>query len=446
MSLVLVIAVGAAVGLVIRGRNVSPAPEKPEASGQADPAAVVVTDEEITKLVEQHSKALTSGDVNAYTSIFDKQNAALVRDQRKLFANLRKVPLAEAAYRVLRREGRAEDTFGRAVKFNQDVAFVHRLSGIDLRPVSEWYRWTMEKASANAPLVVTKVEGAPPTILGGEGSKTVYYPGPWDIWPDISITRAGAGMIMARTEDSALAKRIAPMVAKAAQRNLDFWKRNGDPSAPVPSGFAVALVKGQTQLGNLFRKQKVDEAGVSIPMPSWVTSGDDMRIGGTRVVMDTGSPFFDSSAEMLEISTHELAHSLLASVDSAQFSLFGKANWIVEGFAEYMANRDSPINRNIRYQTGRAYLAGQLATPFTGALPSNMTWGYKGMTSANYLMGHLAMRYIAERYGERELTEGVIAAYRAPGDDSETALFKVLGVSKTNFERQWASYVRRQLA
>ncbi|NUP79046.1 MAG: hypothetical protein HOV96_16035 [Nonomuraea sp.] len=445
VSLVVAIVVGAGVGLVLRGRVGGQSPQRPEASGKSDPNAVVVTDEEIAQLVDAHGKALSSGNAEAFTSIFDEDNAALIRDQRKVFANLRKVPLSEVTYRVLRREGRAEDSFGRAVKFTQDVAFVHRFAGIDLRPVSEWYRWTLEKASADAPLVVTKVGGAPPPMLSG-GSKSVYYPGPWDIWPDITVTRAGTSVILTRPEDAALARRVSPAIAAAARTNLEFWKRNGDPAAPVPGGFAVALVKGQAQLGNLFRKEKAHEAGVSIPMPAWGSLGDDVKIGGTRVVMDTTSPFFTTSAGIQEVSTHELAHSLLAGLDSAQFSLFGKANWIVEGFAEYAANRGRPISQNLRYQEGRAYLAGRLGTPFPGRLPDNTFWDYKGMTSVNYLLGHLAMRYIAQRYGDRKLTTGVVAAYRADGDESETALFKVLGVNKADFERQWASYVRKQLA
>ncbi|GAB3887623.1 hypothetical protein GCM10027612_26770 [Microbispora bryophytorum subsp. camponoti] len=171
-----------------------------------------------------------------------------------------------------------------------------------------------------------------------------------------------------------------------------------------------------------------------------------MKIGGTRVVMDTTSEFFSNKQGIMEISEHELAHSLVAGLDSAQFALFGRANWITEGFAEYVAGRSRPIAQNRRADEGRAYVAGRLAMPFDGRLPSNALWDFKQMTSVNYLMGHVAMRFIAQKYGERKLVEGVVAAYRAPGDDSEAALFKVLGVTRADFERQWAGYVRGQFA
>ncbi|MEU7941933.1 hypothetical protein [Microbispora bryophytorum] len=448
LSLVLVVAVGAGVGLVLRGGGSGGSGDSgDDATGKAatDSNTVVVKDDEITKLVQSHSRALASGDAKAFTSIFDQKNAALVRDQARVFANLRKMPLAEKSYQVLRRQGRAQDSFGRGVKFTQDVAFVHRFDGIDLRPVSEWYRWTIEKASPNAPLVVTKVQGAPPTI-SGEASKTMYFPGPWDVWPDIVVAKAGDSIVLARPQDAALARRVAPTVSAAAASDLAFWEKNGDPDAAVPTGFVVALVEGKAQLGKLFRTAKANEAGVSIPMPSWGVGNDTVKIGGTRVVMDTTSEFFRNKQGIMEISEHELAHSLVAGLDSAQFALFGRANWITEGFAEYVAGRSQPIAQNRRADEGRAYVAGRLAMPFDGKLPSNALWDFKQMTSINYLMGHVAMRFIAQKYGERKLVEGVVAAYRAPGDDSEAALFKVLGVTMADFERQWAGYVRAQFA
>ncbi|MEV4113811.1 hypothetical protein [Nonomuraea sp. NPDC049695] len=436
-SLALVIALGAAVGLVLRGHAAESPERAARPSGGGDPATVVVTDADVGKLVEEHGRALAEGDLEAFMSIFDRTNAALLRDQRRVFANLRKVPLTDVSYQVLRRQGRAEDNFGRAVSFIQDVAFVHRFSGIDLRPVAEWYRWTIEKASATAPLVVTRVGGAPPPALSG-ASKTMYYPAPWDVWPDISVVRANGSLVLARPEDAALATRTALIVAAAASDVRRFWSGAGERGAPVPGGYVVALAKGPAQLGNLFRKEKANEAGVAIPMPSWKGT----EIGGTRIVVDTTSPFFGTTAGIREVVTHELAHALLAGVDNAEYSLFGKPKWIVEGFAEYVANRGKPIRSNLRYAQGRAYLAGRPPV----RLPDNTFWDYKGMTGVNYLMGHLAMRHIAGRYGERKLVQGVVAAYRVSGDESQAALLETLGVSETSFERDWAAYVRRQLA
>lgn len=449
VALVAVIAAGAGVGLVLREQRTSSLPTTAPAvtlSASPDPNAVAVTDEEIDDLITRHTKGLTGGDAETFLSIFDPADKALLKAQRRVFDNLRKVPLTDVSYQVLRRSGRSEDSFGRGVRFAQDVAFVHRFAGIDLRPVSQWYRWTLEKKGPDAPLRVTAVGGAPPPSLTGSASKTVYYPGPWDIWPDITVVRAGSSIVLAHPRHAALARRVAPTVASATATNLTYWKRHGDPQAPVPSGFVVALVAGQDQLGKLFRTSKADEAGVSIGMPSYGAFSDPVRVGGTRVVLDSTSGYFADEAGIAEITRHELAHSLVASLDSRNFSFYGTSKWIVEGFAEYLAKKHQPIARSRFLPEGRAYLAGRRAQPFTGRLPHNTEWGYRDLTSAHYFMGELAMRLIAERHGDRKLAAAVAAAYRAPGDASEAALFDSLGVSKATFERQWAAYVRRHLA
>ncbi|MFG1749800.1 hypothetical protein [Streptosporangium sandarakinum] len=410
-----------------------------EETAAADPNSVAVTTKDLENLLREHTEALGSGDLKAYTGIFDQKNTALVRQQTRLFENLRKLPISQMSYQTLQQEGRTQDSFGRGVTFNLDVAFVHQFDGIDLRPVSEWYRWTITKRNATAPLVVTKVGGAPAPM--GD-SKTVYYPGPWDIWPDVAVVKTARTVVLAHPSMAAQARRIAPIAERAAVTDLTFLGGQGVRGSAVPKGYVVTLVKGPGQLGSMYRQQKATEAGVSIPMPAWRRSGD-MPIGASRVVMDTTSSFFGTAGGTAEIFRHEFAHSTLSSLDSAKFDLFGMENWVVEGFAEYVANRGAPITANLRYPEGQAYLAGQLSQPFEGKLPDNLIWDMKGMTSVHYLMGHLAMRFIDEKYGTRKLVDFVVETYQ--GGKGGEALQKVLGTDEAQFQSQWAAYVRNQL-
>ncbi|MDH2428503.1 hypothetical protein [Sphaerisporangium sp. TRM90804] len=432
---------GAVAGVTIRGNKASYDPY------EAGPAAgaVVVTTKDLDALLARHTKALNDGDAKAYTSIFDQKNAALVQRQATTFANLRKLPLTEMSYQTMQQRGPTQDSFGRAVTFTLDVAFVHRFEGIDLGPVSEWYRWTVTKSGAKAPLTVTKVGGAPAPI--GE-SETVYYPGPWDIWPDIAFTKTEHAIVMAHPSLAAQARRLAPVAERTAVDNLAYLGEHGPPATAVPKGFVVALVKGATQLGNLFRKAKATESGVSIPMPVWKKDGnggkDELAIGGSRVVLDLTAPFFTTTAGSQEIFRHEFAHSMVASLEKGRMvSFLGLDNWIVEGFAEYVANRGRPISANVRYDSGRAYLAGRLPFQFRDDIPSNFDWEAEGMGSVNYLMGHLAIRMIAEKYGERKMLAFVVAHYQ--GESSADALRKEVGVDMADFRPKWADYVRRQL-
>ncbi|TDD27609.1 hypothetical protein E1286_47210 [Nonomuraea terrae] len=450
VALVVTVATGAGVGLLLRDQSGTATPQPGVTiSHSLAPETVVVTDAEIDDLLTRHTEGLTRGDTERFLSIFDPANEQLLQRQRRVLENLRKVPLSEAGYRVLRRSGRSEDSFGRGVTFTQDVSFVHRFAGIDLRPVSEWYRWTLEKKSADAPLRVTAVGGAPPpTLSSSSPSKTVYYPGPWDIWPDITVVRAGAGVVLARPEHAALARRVAPIVEQATAHHSAYWKRHGEHQDLVPQGYLVALVAGKDQLGKLFRTSEATEAGVSIGMPSAAVGSDDVVVGGTRVVLDTTSSFFSSTDGIGTLTRHELAHSLVSALDRSSGLSFlgGRPHWIDEGFAEYLANKHAPVTSSLRYPEGRAYLAGQRSRPFTGELPHNDIWAGGDLTDAHYFMGELIMRFTADRYGDRRLVQAVTAAYQQDNDDlAEPAFYDALGVDKAAFERQWAAYVRQQL-
>ncbi|MEU9836156.1 hypothetical protein AB0D67_31865 [Streptosporangium sp. NPDC048047] len=439
LAVLVTVGAGIVVGTVLgTAKRSGPSAEE---TAPADPASVAVTKQDVEALLKGHTAALNDGDLKAYTGIFDQENTALVQQQTRLFNNLRKLPITEMSYRTLAQEGRAQDSFGRGVTFNLDVAFVHRFKGIDLEPVSEWYRWTVSRRAAGAPIVVTKVGGAPAPV--GGASRTVYYPGPWDVWSDVSMVRTPHVVMLAPPSLAAKARRIAPIAERAAADDLAFLAKNGRRGRDVPKGFVAALVKGREQLGGLFRKEKAHEAGVSIPMFTWQSSVDALPIGGSRVVVDTASAFFGTVGGIREIFRHEFAHSALASLDGGKAGFLGLDNWMVEGFAEYVANRGSPITADVRYDEGRAYLAGRLSQPFTGRIPDNVSWDAKGMTSVNYLMGHLASRMIAERYGERRLVEFVTASYR--DGRSQDAMRKVLGVEEDRFQRQWADYVRGRL-
>ncbi|MFF5212755.1 hypothetical protein [Streptosporangium sp. NPDC000396] len=444
LAVVLTVGVGAVVGGVLNSRKQSDSPFAEE-TAPADPDSVVVTEKDLEALLADHTKALNSGDVKAYTKIFDQKNTALVQQQSRTFANLHKLPLTAVSYQARQQQGRAHDSFGRGVKFTFDVAFVHQFKGLDLAPVSEWYRWTVTKASVKAPIVITKVEGAPAPV--GE-SKTLYYPGPWDIWPDISVVSTDHSIVLAHPKLAARAKQVAPIAEQAAVNDLTFWKKNGGKTDAIPNGFVVALVEGQTQLGNMFRKSKANEAGVSIGLFAVPSVNDlnsqKLEIGGTRVVMDTTSPFFRTAEGTVEIFRHEFAHSTVASFDALKGDLLsGLDKWVVEGFAEYVANRGHPISTNVRFREGQAFVQGRLPAKFQRKLPENIYWDLQGMTSVNYLLGHLANRYIAERYGEPKLVEFITATYQ--GGKSEEALRKVLGTDAESFQRQWAAYVQQQL-
>lgn len=430
-------AIGVGVGLNGRDED-DPAPKAAAAAN-----GVTVTQQELDALLERHSKALRDKDLTGFLAPFDPARKELVAGQTQLFKNLGKLPLSVSEYRTVAQQGRTSDSFGRGVTFQLDVSFVHQFDGYDLTPVAEWYRWTIVRESKGAPIKVTAVTGAP-AALGS--SKTVYYPGPWDKWRDIHVERTAHTLVITDAGMAAEARRYAPVAEAAVRDDFAAWQAGGV-TGNTPKGFVISLVKGKKDLGSLYRinKEETTESGVSIGMVSTEARQKGIDIGGSRVVIDVADRSFFAPGDKegpREIFRHELAHSLVATLqDADKLDFFdGIENWIVEGFAEYMAHRGEPLRASGRAAQARAVIR---SGGWDGKLPGNFEWGIPAdHVSFHYWLGHAAMQHLAEKYGEQKLFQFVAARYR--GATAEQACQQVLGVPLTEFQSGWSAYVRAQ--
>jgi len=440
--LALTLCAGTAVGVIVglRDRGGDDAAPKAAAAGAN---GVTVTQQELDDLLGRHSKALADKDLTAYLAPFDPTSKELVASQTNLFKNLGKLPLAVSEYRTVAQQGRTSDSFGRGVTFELDVSFVHQFDGYDLTPVAEWYRWTVVRESRDAPIKVTAVTGAP-AALGS--SKTVYYPGPWDKWRDIHVERTAHTLVIADARMVTEAKRYAPVAEAAVRDDFAAWQAGGV-TGNTPKGFVISLVKGKKDLGSLYRinKEKTTESGVSIGMVSTEAKQKNIDIGGSRIVIDVADRSFFAPGDKRgprEIFRHELAHSLVATLqDADNLDLFdGIENWIVEGFAEYLAHRGEPLSASRRTAQARTLVR---SGGWNGQLPSNFDWTVpENHVSFHYWLGHVAMNYLAEKHGEPKLFRFVAARYQ--GATAERACQEVLGVPLTEFQTGWSAYVRGQ--
>ncbi|MEV0424916.1 hypothetical protein [Micromonospora sp. NPDC050495] len=435
--LALTLCAGTAVGV---GVGLTRGDEEPTKAA-AGANGVTVTQQELNELLNRHSKALADKDLKGYLAPFDPARKDLVAGQTALFKNLGKLPLSVARYGTVAQQGRTSDSFGRGVTFQLDVSFVHQFDGYDLTPVAEWYRWTVVKENRDAPLKVTAVTGAP---AANGSSKTVYYPGPWDKWRDIHVERTAHTLMITDAAMASAATRYAPVAEAAVRDDLAAW-RAGGAAGDIPKGFVIALVKGKNDLGSLYRinKEKTTESGVSIGMIAASRGGVD--IGGTRIVIDVSDRSFFGSGNRRgpqDIFRHEVGHSLVASLEDADKQDFftGIENWIVEGFAEYLAHRGESLRASGRFPQARAIVR---SGDWDGKLPGNLDWDIpENHVSFHYWLGHAAMTYLADTYGERKLFAFVVARYQ--GATAAQACQRVLGVPLDRFQSGWSAYVRAQ--
>ncbi|SCG55755.1 hypothetical protein [Micromonospora humi] len=436
-ALALAVCAGTLVGV---GLGLRDDEEGPARKAAAAANGVTVTDAELTALLDRHGKALAAKDLDGWLAAFDPARKDLVAAQTRLFRNLAKLPLSVARYETVEKQGRTGDAFGQGVTFQLDVSFVHQFDGFDLAPVTEWYRWTLVRPARDAPIRVTAVTGAPAAANGS--SKTVHYPGPWDRWPEIHVERTPHTLVIADSGRAALAKRYAPTAEAAAVHDLAVWRAGGLPG-PVPNGFVIALAKGRAEMGSLYRigTGKATEAGFSMPMVAAERRDGTFVVGGTRVVVDTDTSYFTRTGgdDAGMVFRHEVAHSLVSPrTNLAEVDAFDTLDeWVVEGFAEYVAFHGRPLGDSERTAPARRMLRG-----WNGKLPDNGDWDNPDLVSFHYWLGHTAMNHLAAKYGEPKLFRFVVAVYA--GTPTDRAARDVLGVSLDEFQAAWADDVRAQ--
>ncbi|GGZ67438.1 hypothetical protein [Streptomyces bluensis] len=417
----------------------------PGAQGGGDEEQQILSSDEIETLLNGRTTALKSGDEDEFLKPFV---GAAKDKQRKIFRNLRKVPFAESKYMVLKQTGDGSDEWGSDVSLTLDVAFVHQIKGVDVRPVSEWYRWTVEKESESAEPRISEVGGSP----GASGmANAVYYPAPWDLYDDMYVKRQARTITISAKKNSADADRFAPIVEASAEKDLDLWRSNMSSVPNTPEGFLVVLEPDRKTYIKLYNNNSYDvgwDAGQSVPMPAFNASysggNDQLQYGGARIKMDTSTSRFTSSTWQRgagDISRHEIAHALIQPQDPGAYGQNEKTSiraWVVEGFAEYVSYR---FDRALGDASVRADLAGE---EFSGELPGQDFELANSTVGANYSLSYLAMRFIAEKGGEEALFEFVVDHYRQP-TNLDQQLQKAVGMNEREFETAWAQYVRSNI-
>ncbi|MEU2855592.1 hypothetical protein [Streptomyces syringium] len=386
---------------------------------------VSLTQSDLSKLVEDRTSALQDKEEGDFLAAFTGEAKS---QQRRLFRNLLKVPMETATFRTVQSTGRLESSFRGGAKAQLDIVFVHQISGVDVTPVEEPYRWTVEKKSAKAKPVVTRVTGKPGMKdLGTDPDTTVAYPAPWDLYPDLAVHRTGHVVLMTDASHRDQARAGAAQLEAAASRVLGAWRKNGPGDKPVSPGFAITVEPDGRRYSTLYGRggQAKKEDGVTASMMTGQLNG--APYGGARIVMKTPSG---------RVGEHEMAHALMMPVTGkADVSgLGGTQNWVVEGFAEYLASRGAD-DRGGQSALRRA--------GFSGRLPDQAGFYAEDpvRAAANYELARLALTYMADRYGKEKTFAFVAAQYTAP-HALDQHLLDATGKDERAFEAEWADYVR----
>ncbi len=446
--LVGLIALGVVVILLLAGvlvvarltlRRPRPPGATATATASASPAPstnVEITEEDVQGLLDSHAEALHSRDESAFLAAYDQHNVALLTGQQLLFENLVKIPFEETKFATGEPVAPVSQPPEQPAIVSTDVAFVHRIAGVDVRSVAEYYRWTISRASRDAPLVVTAVGGGISTNAVNRG---VAWPAPWDLL-QMSVIRLPHVIVLAGPGASGKARKWAGKAETSAEQDLAAWGTRQGGSR----GFLVLFENDRRRFSHYYGAREVREAaGYALSVTEFAALGttSSVSVGADRIVIYTGSNFFKSGEDPAYLFSHEMAHALVAPVGPQ-----GEADlpdWVVEGFATYLEvrHRSTAIYLRDRYFVNLRHhgLTGHL--PRDTALRSANTQ----VAFANYGLSLLAYLFIAERFGDAKVFQFVIAAYNDPTPEGTVrALREVTGLDLVHFEAQWSAYVRRK--
>ncbi|GCD99613.1 peptidase MA family metallohydrolase [Embleya hyalina] len=390
-------------------------------------------------LADTRTAAFEQGDEAAFLAPVDQQDRALVDGQRRLFGNLRKIPFDAARWvarggdrKVVTADGSAPGRAGTPaawpVTISVNVAFEHTITGVDVGRVPETYTWKARCADPTDRCTLIGLDGAADADTNGGFAG---YPAAWDLW-DLQVERRTHVVVMGPKQNASALRRNADLAEQAAVYTLGAWK-GGAGTSP---GFALVLTSSRTSFGKLYSSSEIQDwaAGYALSMP-----GTDRFVGGVRMVVDDEQLAGDAAFAPI-LLRHEMTHALIAPLARPGVTTT-LPTWLAEGFADWQAEADRPLAREITTNIRALIDRGG----FTGALPADEDFDTadEDRVENAYNLAHLMVRYLARTYGAERVCAfftDALAGRHADIDETLTASF---GPSPDRLRADWAAWVRK---
>ncbi|WP_431960016.1 hypothetical protein [Actinacidiphila sp. bgisy160] len=364
-------------------------PAGDRATGQGRPGDPVVR-----QLLERRADAVLDRDEKAYLADVTPARRAA---ERQVFHNLEELPLASWSYRLVSTEGTDPATVR--------VQLRYRLGGYDSAPV------TTDES------LLLRADGAGHWRVAGDGD-----PGGL-LWEQgaLHVVRGSHSLVLG-TGDRAVLAGYATDADQAVPQVRRAWGGKGWTGRVV-----LEVPSSLRRMGQLLDAPAQTYADVAA-----VTTGEAGGSGTApagRVIVNPEAFAGLSAFGRQVVLTHETTHVATRAATTSRTPL-----WLSEGFADWVAYRDS----------GRpaASLAPELrrdviASGPPGHLPADAGFapGAPGQAQA-YEGAWLACRLIADTWGADRL----VALYRSGADPHGT-----LGIGEDALTARWRAYVKGEL-
>ncbi|MHA3704502.1 hypothetical protein ACXR2U_20210 [Jatrophihabitans sp. YIM 134969] len=327
-ALAAVLAAGAVVGLVVTGGG--------DASGRETGAVADPGGPAVRILLRDHADALLRRDRTAFTAGLDDAPAAAQFRAAQLaaFDHTDGVPFASFALAYERTVVDDTSVAAARARLGDDTAaivraeLIYAFAGVDARPAEHTVYLTVVRRGSDWEL-------AGDTDLAAAGGTS--WRGPWDFGP-LVVARGATCVVLAHpasddvtdvAEAQTLVRGLAADVDAGTRAVTAVW------GTDWPQRVAVVVAATQPELdaiaGEGFPIDGVAALAVAEPTTS-VTEGPDVAAGQRIVVSGPEVPRLTATGRSV-LLRHELTHVATRGV-----TVEGMPTWVVEGFADYVAN------------------------------------------------------------------------------------------------------------
>ncbi len=383
---------------------------QPQATRPADTSAArrIVLADRIQEALTRQSLALLAGNEPAFLAIGE---ASVQPELRRRYAVLRAMQVSGWDEKLVSGPAPLVDA-ANPLRWRVGVRLRYCLVVRGCTPASGTVAQS-EWSEAGGKLLLTALVPSPATEMG---------PRPWEV-TDLQVA-VGARVIVAAP--TALASRL-PGVLAAAEKAAAV----ADPYArwnPPPGRYLVFLA-GPDEWSRWY----------SVRQSPWV-GAYAMRIdpGSTEIVVNAQRVTNDAVRDTL---SHEFSHVVTLAGVNRDYS---QKWWLTEGIAEYIRMAGRPASTYPGLTATRRYVTSgrwngdvAITDPPTASVPADDA-------SGRYGVAFLALRHIAERYGEEKLLAFFDATVRR-GTSPADAAHTILGISWADLSADCAKSVRRAI-
>ncbi|WP_239654801.1 MULTISPECIES: hypothetical protein [unclassified Rhodococcus (in: high G+C Gram-positive bacteria)] len=431
------IALGCAV-VVILGLTVV-LTDAPGSSQQSAAEADVARVSEVQALLDSWARAQMSDDPTSLAQFVDAAAAPGLLD-----AEIRRATAAGAlsfsdwAYEVspgtLVEAARTGSPDG-VTLWGAQVNLRYALDGVDAAPTRKTVLMTFAERDGSW---FVFADGSIVDVLGsgstGSQLSVDSWHGPWDFGPlAVSTNAAEDSIVVGHPGQQAFVDALAADLDGAVKNTTQLW---GDGW----SERAVVMVAGSPEEFTAMVGSQHDGSSIAAVSVADTVRDGASDVSGQRIIFSPAAASRLTSTTRQAVLRHEMMH-----IAARSQTRDGSPMWVLEGYAEYAGNRGSGrAAREIAPTLAAAVRSGDVPSEFPedsqfGGVPVVSSLAYESAWSIN--------AYIADRFGESELTELFRALAVGPSTPEEInrRIVDVLGVSIDDLRDGWVDWLHRTL-